>query len=517
MGLRKDPETGNYILTAAKAVQRHRASRKKYTKHNLAARRAGLIDWLKNLFSFSGDPFRSSAIASHIGKQTRLVKTCKATRAAGIELDPSHFLALQVHGGLADHLADAETEADTNLDQLDVALNQEEAFLDECRPEKIKSDLDSELQKEIDGLESAFGPIARKAAEERIHLENFRATRQLPNTFHWGERFTTGNLLLLLGVVVFEFLLNASFFAGSNPLGLIGGASIAFLLSIVTVALGVGLGLAYQLNHRTAEGGGWHGKIMYVIVPLLALFYLMLLTLAREAGEAGELQMFKAAAQAVLVRPFSGLLDLPSLAYFVFSVAVIAYTAIKFVTIMGRFYGLRRRVLHAEDSELSYDAEVSGAGDHFRTVAEGQLEALDSLPLFIQDTLLPIKDIEMDFENVVDQHENDSHVIGSASKLLHSYMRSATGGTGIEVNAFAEGECEVSIAKHKQRLTDLRARVRGLVNRDGIQPATIDRCRKEMRDGLKAALEVLLLRTGEIKKSRYDEQLAQLSDNPTRI
>ena len=96
-------------------------------------------------------------------------------------------------------------------------------------------------------------------------------------------------------------------------------------------------------------------------------------------------------------------------------------------------------------------------------------------------------------------------------------MPSATGGTAIVVNAFADGECQTSIAKHLQRLVELRARVRGLVNRDGIQPATIDRCRKEMRESLKAALEVLVLRTSEIKKSRYEEKLAQLSDNPTRL
>lgn len=515
MGLKKDAVTGNYILTAAKAVRSQRLRRKKYVKHDLSLRRSGLLVWLSTLFAI--DPFRSSLIASRISKRVRLVQACKEGRAIGMSMDDSHFAIVQIRGELQDHLADAEAEADSSIDPLTTALDQEEAFLDECRPEKIRASLDTELQKELDGLGAAFTPLARKAAEDKIHLDNFSAMHGLPKTFYWGDYFTTGNIALIMGVIVFEFLLNSIFFAAASPQGMIGGASLALVLSLATVFLGVALGVAYQYNHPRAEGGGWVGKILFVLIPLAILFFLLLLTLARQAGEAGDLKMFASAAIMIQEHPFSGLFDLPSLGYFFFSIGVIGYTAFKYVSILGRFPGLRRRVLHAEYSELAFDAEVSGAGDHFRAMGEGQIEALDSLPMFIQQTVLPMKDIEMDFENVIDQHRNDCQSIGNGSKLLFSYVKSTTGASDLDVDSFIKTDSSKSIAAHQAKLAEVRSRIRTLVGREEIQPATIDRCRNAMNDGTKKALETLASRCSEIKAVQYREKLVEMADNPANL
>lgn len=514
MGLRKDPETGNYILTAAKAAQNNRSSRKKYVKHNLQPKRQGIIGWVLSLFSFFQDPFKSSPIASDIGRQTSLVKNCRLAHSSGENIDELHYAILPIRDRLKAYLVDAETEADSYLDPLDTALNQEKAFLDECRPEKIRTRLETDLQREIDGLENVFGSLANKAAEDKIHLDNFRKMHSLPKTYYWGDIFTTGNIALIMGVVIFEFLMNSIFFAAANPLGLVGGAAQALVLSISTIIFGVFLGVAYQYNNVTAEGRGWIGKILFVVVPAATLFFLLLLTLARLAGEAGDLAMFKTAAREIQQHPFSGLLDLPSLGYFFFSVGVIAYTAFKYVSIMGRFPGLRRRVLHAEHSEIAYDAESSAAADHLRSMTEGQIEALDSLPLFIQDTLLSIKDIEMDFENVVDQLRNDCHFIGNASKLLNSYARSKSGNSDLEVNAFAENECQSSIISHEQKLAELRNNVALLIGREEIQQETVDRCRKLMNANLQSSIDILATKCAQIKGERYTLKLIEISDNP---
>ena len=515
MGLQKDADTGSFILTAAKAVQSHRLRRKKYAKHDLAARRSGFLTWLTSLFTT--DPFIGSPIASQIAKRTRLVKASKSAQATGTGMDDSHFTVIQLRGELHDHLTDAETEADTYIDPLTTALDQEEAFLDECRPEKIRAGLDTELQKELDGLNAAFTPLARKAAEDKIHLDNFKSMHGLPNTFYWGDFFTTGNIGLIMGVIVFEFLLNSIFFAAANPMGMIGGASLALVLSLATVFLGVSLGIAYQFNHPRSEGGGWVGKALFVLVPLAILFFLLLLTLARQAGESGDLKMFASAAIAIQQRPFSGLFDLPSLGYFFFSIGVITYTAFKYVSIMGRFPGLRRRVLHAQASEQEFDAEVSGAGDHFRGLAEAQIEALDSLPMFIQQTVLPMKDIEMDFENVIDQHRNDCISIGNSAKLLFSYVNLATGSRNIEVDSFARNECAASIVAHQVKLEYLRDRIRKLVQRDEIQPATIDRCRDAMNEAVQRALDTLGSRCSALKETQYREKQVEMADNPANV
>lgn len=517
MSLKKDAATGSFILTAAKAVEANRTRRRKYVKHALQPRRQGISGWVRSLFNFAPDPFVGSPIASFIGKQTRLVKECGHAGRAGDSIGEEHLMMLLVRAGLHDHLADAETEADSFTDTLTETLNQEEAFLDMCEPENIRIGLEKELDEELNGLAGVFTPMARQAAEDRIHLNNFRSMHGLPKTFYWGQLFTTGNIFLILGIILFEFLLNSIFFAAANPLGMIGGASLALVLSLATVVLGVGMGIAYQYNHKRAEGGGWIGKILFFFVSLGILFFLLLLTLARLAGEGGDLNMFRTAAAQIQVAPFSGLLDLPSLGYFFFSIGIIAYTAFKYVSIMGRFPGLRRRILHAQHSETAYDAEVSGAGDHFRSMGEEQIEALDSLPMFIQQTVLPMKAIEMDYENVVDQLRNDCRSIGNAAKLLVSYINSHSTGNKLDVSSFANQECATSMVMHDGKLADIRARIQQLVNRDEIQKSAIDMCRNSMNQTLKQALDKLDARCKEIKEEQYREKLAELSDNPASL
>lgn len=517
MSLKKDAATGSFILSAAKAVEANRTRRKKYVKHALQPRKQGFGSWLRNLFYFAPDPFAGSPIASLIGKQTRLVKACGYARESSDSIGEDHHVVLLVRSGLDDHLTDAETEADSFTDPLTTALNQEEAFLDMCEPEKIRTELEVDLQQEHDGLGGVFTPLARQAAEDRIHLDNFRQMHGLPKTFYWGQLFTTGNIFLIMGIILFEFLLNSIFFAAANPLGMIGGASLALVLSLATVVLGVGMGIAYQYNHPRAEGEGWIGKVMFFVVSLGILFFLLLLTLARLAGEGGDLNMFRTAAVQIQTAPFSGLLDLPSLGYFFFSIGVIFYTAFKYVSIMGRFPGLRRRVLHAQHSETAYDTEVSGAGDHFRSMGEEQIEALDSLPMFIQQTVLPMKTIEMDFENVVDQFRNDCRSIGNAAKLLISYINSHSIGNKLDVGTFANQECATSMAAHEKKLAEIRGRINQLVNRDEIQKATIDKCRNSMNQTLKQALDKLDARCKDIKEAQYREKLAELSDNPVSL
>jgi hypothetical protein len=512
MALTKDPKTGKFILSTAKAIQKHRSRRRKYVKHNLRPRGSGLLDWIVGLFDFSRDPFKGSPIASHIGKQKRLIQACCEASASQMPVDEHHHLALQIRSGLQDHLSDAETDADEFLDVLDTDLLQEEAFLDECRPELISSNLAAEFRQELDAVETAFGPLASRAAESKIHLDNFRNMHGLPKTFYWGGHFTTGNIGLIMGIVVFEFVLNSIFFASANPLGLLGGGALALVLSIATIVLGVFYGIAYQFNHRRSEGGGWVGKVMLGVVTLAALFYLLLLTLARLAGEAGDLMMFRTAAETIKEAPFSGLLDLPSLGYFLFSIGVILYTAFKYVSIMGRFPGLRRRVIQAEQAEADYDTEAAAAADHFRSAATDHIEALNSLPFFIQSTVLPIKNVEMEYENVIDQFRNDCKSIGNSSRLLFSYVNSNVPNSQLDVHSFANTECATAMESHNSRLAELREDVEKLVSREEIKPDAVDRCRTAMSDMLQASVEALARRCTEIKDARYTEKRAEIGD-----
>ena len=249
-----------------------------------------------------------------------------------------------------------------------------------------------------------------------------------------------------------------------------------------------------------------------LVVPA-AIFYPLLLTLARMAGEAGDLQMFHTAADAIGQHPLAGLFDLPSLGYFFFSIGVIAYTAFKYISIMGRFPGLRRRVIHAERAEAAFEQEVTGAAGFLRGAANDHIEALNSLPFFIQATVLPIKNIVQDYENVVDQLTTDSQSIGNASQLLFSYIRSQAKNATIDPRMFADGPCRTLADKFRAKLEDLRVLAARLIDREEIKPAAVERCRKAMNDSLQGSLDVLARRCADIKEVRFREKRVESSEH----
>jgi hypothetical protein len=248
------------------------------------------------------------------------------------------------------------------------------------------------------------------------------------------------------------------------------------LLSITTIILGVGFGVAYQFSHPRAEGRGWYGRIGVLVLMLVTLFDLLLLTLARLAGESGDTRMFATAAEEILVHPFAGLLDLPALAYFFFSVAVIAGVFYKFIDTMGHYPRIRSHRLAVDRAEHEFESIRLGMIEAARTMVDDAIKAVDAAPGIIQATVRAIRDLVMNFENLIDQFRNDVKDIRDAGRLLVGVVRQHVGAPIRAVEIDYDGE----LAKMDERLQSFRKRAAMLQDWDEIHPATIDACRAEM-------------------------------------
>jgi hypothetical protein len=410
-------------------------------------------------------------------------------------------LVTQVDAQLGQHLRNAVKEADAELDRLDGYLEQEENCLRKCRPSEIEARLEAELDNLVNDVNADFGPAATTLARRRVALEHFVQDNRLDRTLHWGKPLTRQSIYLILGITAFEFLLNTAFFSGSQRSGMIGGAALAMLLSISTIILGVAFGIAYQFSNPRAEGKGWYGRFGILLLLAATLYYLLLLTLARLAGEAGDVEMFRTAAKEILVHPFSGLLDLPALAYFFFSIAVIAGVYYKFIDTMGHFPRLRSHRLAAEKAEAELEAVRLEMLDAERSYVDEAIKAVDGAPSIIEAAIIPIKELVMNYENVIDQFIDDLKDISDASRLLLEVLHRHTAVDSAQLTV----DYEPAQTMMGGRLARFRKRAAELEDWDEIKQSTIDACRKRMTELGNRRLKELEERCIQAQQERYEE------------
>ncbi|HEY0312358.1 MAG TPA: hypothetical protein VGC56_07660 [Allosphingosinicella sp.] len=496
MGIQKNSQTGNYFVTYVPFVDR--TKRRSFTKAPMVRPRSGIVQFFVDLFRGGPNPFLGSPIATSIDRRLKVEKRAKGLAGNGGSADA---LIAGIDGQLDKYVRDAANEADAELDPLDGYLEQEENCLRKCRPAEIEARLEAELDKVLNDVNSEFGPAATGFVRKRVALENFCEDNHLERTLHWGKPLTRQSIYLIAAITIFEFLLNTAFFSGSQRSGIIGGAALAILLSVTTIILGVAFGLCYQFANRKAEGHGWFGRVGAVILLLTTFYYLLLLTLARMAGEAGETHMFAAAAREVQVHPFSGLLDLPALAYFFFSIAVIAGVYRKFVDTMGHFPRLRHHRLSADRAEGEMEEVRIGMGEAARHYADEAVKAVDGAPGLIEATIIPIKELAMNYENVVDQLRDNLKDVKDAARLLISVVREYV---PVEPTVLTV-DYAAPMAKFDLRLAEFRARARALEDWDDIKQTTIDRCRKGMSERGVATCEELERRCTELVEAKYRE------------
>jgi hypothetical protein len=478
-----------------------RERRVRYEKLPLVGSRNGFVGFILDLLRGAPNPFLASPIATAVDRRMKIEKQARA--ASRGDAGTADALSTQVDAALDRYLRGSVDEADQVLDQLDRHLDEEKDFLENCRPSAIKANLEVKLEEIVDDVNAHFGPAAANVARRRMTLDNFVSDNGVERTLWWGRPITRQSIYLILAITAFEFVLNTAFFSGSQRSGIIGGAALAMLLSITTVILGIGFGISYQFSHPRAEGRGWYGKIGILLLLLGTLYYLLLLTLARLAGESGDIHMFTTAAREIQVHPFYGLLDVPALAYFFFSIAVIAGVFYKFIDTMGHFPRIRSHRLALERAEEELEDIRLGMAASVRTTTDDAIKALDAAPNIIQVTVRAIKDLVMNYENVADQFRNNVKDIKDASRLLIGVIRQHVGSAGEESTMTIDYAAPLSAMD--ERLELFRTRANRLQEWEEINPASVDKCRAEMAALGKRKLHEVERRCEEVCRERYEE------------
>ena len=493
----KRNDDGTHSVTIL--VPPDRTQREHYEKLPLVRPRNGFIGFFVDLFRGSPNPFLASPIAAAIDRNIKVEKQARASPKG--DADAADALVTRIEAALDRYLRGSVDKADAKLDRIDRQTDEEQDFLETCRPSAMRLALDGQLDTIAHDVNTELGPAATELARSQIALDNFVHDNQVERTIWWGKPLTRQAIYLLLAITAFEFILNTAFFSGSQRTGIIGGAALAMLLSISTIILGIGFGIAFQFLHPRSKGGGWIGRIGLLILTLITLLYLLLLTLARLAGEAGDTDMFVTASREILIHPFSGLLDLPALAYFFFSVAVIGLVFYKFIDLMGHYPRIRSHRLAVAKAEQDHEAIRFGLIEAARSQVDEAIKALDAAPSIIQATIRAIKDLVMNFENIVDQFRNDVKDIKDASRLLVGVVRQHVGGPLRSIDIDYDGE----VAKVEERLKVFRRRAATLQEWDEIHPLTIDKCRTEMSRLGKEKIAEIEKRCDTVRDEIYED------------
>jgi hypothetical protein len=498
MWIKKNEETGGHFVSILIPPAREKRSR--FQRRPLIGPRRGAVAFIADLFRGGPNPFLASSTATDIDRRFKIEKQAKLLDNTGSK-EAAEALVDRIDVALSSRWQESLARADAELDQLDRYLEEEEDFLENCRPRAIRSNLETRLGKILNDVNGEVGPLATSEAKRRIALDHFMSDHRLGRTTDWGKPLTRQSVYLMVGITLFEFVLNTLFFSGTQRSGMIGGAGLAMLLSVVTIVLGIGFGLAFQNSGPQARAGGWFGRIGAIVLLGAMIFYLLLLTLARVAGEAGDTQMFVTAAREVQVHPFSGLLDLPALAYCFFTIGVIALVYSKFIGTMGHFPGLRRHRMDLEAAEGEVEEIQRGMIEAARRQVDQALDALEAAPGLIQMTTRAISDLVMNYENVVDQLRADMKDIRDASRLLIGVVYLHGGRSdGREPITL---DYEAPIAQAEERLATFRQRAARLEAWEEVNAATIEKCGEQMTGIGKEKLGEIEQRCDEVRQERY--------------
>lgn len=512
MQIRKIDNEGTF--RSATPIFEDRTKRSPFLKAPIVDPRPSLFAFFCDLFRRGPNPFKASPMATEIDRRLKIEKRARLLGKFGNTSDNAATpLLASIHIALQRYWRSSVDRADTELDTLDGQLVMEKGHLENCRPKVIQANLDGQLRRIVDNVGPDIGPIAKECASSEYIIDKFRKQHNLSETTSWGKIVTRSDFTDLLGIMGVEFILNSLFFSASQKNGLIGGAGLAAQLSIAPLVLGAALGLSYQFMHPSSEGKGWLGKIGVPIFALAAIFYLLLLTLARYAGDKGDLEMFASASAAIRTEPFAGLFDLPALAYFFFSIAVIGAVFFKFVNSFGTFPGLWKRTVAATKSDQEFEAELSEILDATRKGTDGEVQRLDAVPDILQQTVVPIRELQMNFENVLDQYRNDVRDIRDSERLLVSvvatYVHSDSYGElskGDGTYAAGHGD---QMAHLDQRKGKFLADTNELLAWDEVSQASIDKCREAMITNGQTALKQVE-ETAKTLRLSHVEELARI-------
>ncbi len=242
---------------------------------------------------------------------------------------------------------------------------------------------DQEFERNASSLiteqEAVLRATGERARQFDAELRAFKSAHGLTRSavYPMGtRRFFNGALLAFL--VVFEGVLNASFFAHGVDSGLLGGAAYAMALAALNVAIAFGLGKwpGRYLHHRQPgmKALGW----LAVLAALVAMVVVGLsIAHFRDALTAGSTEAPAAAMHALMTTPFM-LKDLMSWGLLGISVvfALIAFFDGHFSDDLYPGYGKVSR--RSDEAADAYESELQALRSGLDELREQEVKALDA-------------------------------------------------------------------------------------------------------------------------------------------
>ncbi|WP_156405273.1 hypothetical protein [Sphingomonas sp. Root710] len=488
MGIRKRPDSGQYFIEAPKA----RSSRQRYEKTPLVAARAGILWFLKGIFSRNPRPFVASAIADKIDNGLNI---SRQVLKSGAILTPGSRLFESVADQLRQHAVEAYRVADNALDQIDDNLKQEAAWLDEAKPDEILSTLETKLEDRRVKLHTDLLSLASELVKSRVKLEEFLHRYKIPEDYHWGKRLDLAVFGQIGVLLLIEFLMNAVFQADTQQTGLIGGVLIASLTSLATIILGMLFGIGFQRTNKIAQGGVLVGLGLIALAFVLSFIFVSSLSLVRIAGESGDLHPLETARAELMGDPFAGvraMLDLPAFAYTLCICSLISAVARKYLQYGGAFPGGRKRMLDFLDAEDSFEDQYSVDLDDAKEIAQTHAEMLEEAPRFIVACKVPIQTLVADHENVVEQHSHDIDDIHGAARLFTAFIRENGFDGDVADAALPPAEVKGSMQGHLDKLSQRHRlfveNANNLCEREDVSQSSVVAARERLNDLVEAKL-----------------------------
>lgn len=343
-------------------------------------------------------------------KKLRVARLARQAGASNLpeadaqEWDPGHRRIQNYFSGIATKLRDRVREFLTGfLNSWRVSAQQLQAydpdFLKELG-EKADTDTDAIVQDEQDTLRR----LRKKELEFLRQLRLFKAENELyrraeypdSSLLHWG---------ILFSIIVTEAALNSQFFAKGSEMGLLGGAIMAFIISLMNVGLSVLAGY-FPLRWLWHIQWGWKVAGALVILMYLAavLFFNMVVGHYRALLE---LDPDLAGVQALQAAWNHGVNFGDFNAFVLFMIGLCAAMLALLKVLIGddKYPGFGRAQRLYEHAETEYDETKADINQRIREIVQTSINAIDRQVQGFGSTLRHLSDQLTGVESLLGEYD----------------------------------------------------------------------------------------------------------------
>lgn len=328
----------------------------------------GLRDLIRELLSDSGMQPSARVFpdidASRITRDLQLEQKGKSRGSQGQPgFDSETFDSVELR--IVDHI---ETLRKGGIDQYEEMRRVYATRLERAREvrqaiitaaQTARGDLLSEATKHRTSMASALG----KVTDSLRYQSHFREANGLKRPY-LSEKGGWPNLFLIASIaIVVEVLLNGVMFAEADPGGILGGITVAFIISVTNVAVATMLGLfSLYINHRRFFPR-MGGLLSILLLIVFASIFNLLIGHYRDALQVESRSVLEAGQAAVLALRMEplGVEDVKSILLIVMGVTISIIAAVKTYTSFDPYPGYSSVYYSVENALENYTTGLSAA------------------------------------------------------------------------------------------------------------------------------------------------------------